>query len=273
MVRQVAETRGLVGGFAQPNVDVALRTADGVPLVASLLPGPSADAPAVVLAHGFAAHRRKPAYAALADELSAAFHVLTLDLRGHGRSGGRSALGGTEHLDLEAARAWLADQGHACVAAVGVSMGATSVAHALSQGLAFDAVVLVSGPAWLHQPPRTAPMQRLDALWRSPVARWGLDRLLGVALVPPETWPRPPDPVEAVRGVGTPVLVVHGVDDPYFPLADAEALAAAAGGRLWAEPEGFGHAEDGIDAEGRFARRLAAALSTALAEGAFAVDR
>ena len=64
-----AETRGWLGRHTAASRTVLLETADGVRLDASLLPGPGGrTGPAVVLLHGFNAHRRKPRYAWLADE-------------------------------------------------------------------------------------------------------------------------------------------------------------------------------------------------------------
>ena len=47
----------------------------------------------------------------------------------------------------------------------------------------------------------------------------------------------------------TPLLVVHGDADPYFPLDHPRSLAAAAGpeaAELWIEP-GYGHAENAAE--------------------------
>jgi pimeloyl-ACP methyl ester carboxylesterase len=57
--------------------------------------------------------------------------------------------------------------------------------------------------------------------------------------------PVPLSPVEAVRRIApTPLLIVHGDADGYFPVDHPRMLAAAAGdqGELWLEP-GMGHAE------------------------------
>src|SRR5690606_15181145 len=83
-VRRYLEARGVLGGHAAAHSHTRLVAADGTHLAGTLLAGP-ADAPgAVLLLHGFAANRRKPAYARLADGLSRACGVLALDLRGHG---------------------------------------------------------------------------------------------------------------------------------------------------------------------------------------------
>lgn len=267
-VRRVLETRGLLGGLDPAALTTRIRTDDGVLLEGSYLPGPPRAPLALVLVHGFAAHRAKPAYSRLAAGLARVAPVLTLDLRGHGGSGGRCTLGDTEVADIAAGVRWLTAHGHPQVAAVGASMGATAVLHAAARGVPLAGVVTVSAPAWFRDPPETAAMQRLDRLWRSPVQRWALRVLLGVTLEGPRTWGGLDHPVVLAGSVTVPWLVVHGVDDAYFPVDDARALVAAAGRSdahraahrgvhraahraarravLWAEPDGFGHAEDGF---------------------------
>lgn len=267
-LRRLLEVRGLVGGHRAPHQTVGLRTADGVRLAASFLPGPHAHAPAVVLVHGFAAHRRKPAYALLADMLAAWMHVLSLDLRGHGRSEGWCTLGDLERLDVAAAIEALRRAGHRRVAVVGVSMGATSLLHALADGCDADAAVIVSAPARLGAI-ETAALAGLDDLWRTRWRRAAFRLLSGVRLVAPEAGRPFPDPQELAAKVEVPLLVVHGQDDHFFPPHHAEALQAAAAGpaTLWLEPAGFGHAEDGITPA--FAAALARALGAAFDQGRF----
>lgn len=260
-LRAWAETRGLVGGHTAARRRVTLRSADGTHLHAVLLPGPGTPGrgPAVVLAHGFAAHGSKPAYAWLADELATRVTVLVPDLRGHGRSGGASHLGGAEGADVAAGVDLLRGLGHGWVAAVGASMGGTSVATAVADGVRVDAAVLVSAPAWIEDAPTTVPMQRLHRLWTSTSGRLAVRAGVGVRVASPARWQRPRDPADALAGWDGPLLVVHGDDDAYFPLAHAQRLAGRAGGTttLWVE-RGFGHAEDGF--RGTFGVRLADAL-------------
>ena len=262
-----AETRGLLGGHAAPSRSLRLTTADGIDLHATLLPGPGRQAPAVVLLHGFSAHSRKPRYAWLADELATRCTVLAPDLRGHGRSGGASGLGADEHHDVAAAVEHLRDRGHEWVAVVGVSMGATSAAHAVRRGVDHDATVLVSGPGFIELDPSTRPMQQLRRVWHSTAGRGALRAAMGVRVVHPDVWQPPPDPADAVRDIDGPLLVVHGDDDHYFPMTHAEAVAAAAPNSvLWREPV-FGHAEDGF--ADPFGRRLTDALHHAHRTGSF----
>lgn len=265
VVRRLLETRGIVGDHAAPHVETRLVAADGTRLHGTYLPGPAEPAPAVLLVHGFAAHRKKPSYAYLADVLAARLHVLALDLRGHGDSGGASTLGDREALDVEAGVRWLRAYGHRHVTVIGLSMGGTSALHAGARGAvtagdAADALVAISAPARLREVPDTVPMQRLRAVWDSPWKRRGMRALVRVRVVGPADWTAPPHPEEAAASVQVPLLVVHGEDDAYFPVTDAEALAARAAGlaELWREPVGFGHAEDGLSRA--FSERLAAAV-------------
>ncbi len=244
--------------------------ADGTRLAATFLPGPAAGRCAVLLAHGFAANRRKPAYAWLAEELSARCGVLTLDLRGHGGSGGVSTLGDVERLDVAAGAEWLRAQEVGPIVLVGASMGGTAVLHAAARArVPPAAVVTISAPGWFRPTPPPGPMQALDRLWRSPMRRAALRAVLGVRLAGPQRWSGPPHPVELAGALGVPLLAVHGQDDPYFPLGDATALVAASGeGSLaWHRPDGFGHAEDGFT--GDFARELAAAIVGVVGTGRF----
>jgi pimeloyl-ACP methyl ester carboxylesterase len=196
--------------------------------------------------------------------------VVSLDLRGHGRSAGSSTVGDLEVLDVDAAVRWAHALGHRRVATLGFSLGgAVVVRHAALHGTPEDsvaAVAAVSAPSrWWYR--GTRPMR---------LAHWAFERPHGRAVLRhgyrtrvdgrhwdpsrPEAWCEPPD-VLAPRIAPVPLLVVHGDRDAYFPLEHAEALYAAAGDpkELWVEP-GFGHAEAAAPAElvRRIGRWLAA---------------
>ncbi len=280
--RRFAEARGWLGGFAVPTLTARLRAADGTALAGSFLAGPSVHGTAVVLAHGFGANRRKPAYVRLAEGLAAHASVLSIDLRGHGGSGGASTFGDREHADVSAAVRWLGGLGFARVVLVGASMGATAVLHAAGRDLGAAAraqarttgpdlagLVLISAPARYRDPAPPGPLRRLEQIWHDPLRRAALGVGLGIRLAPPSAWSNPPEPTQLVARVSAPTLVVHGEDDRYFPTADARALQRAAAGptRLWCEPTGFGHAEDGLTAA--MIERLAVAVGVVLVDGRF----
>ncbi|WP_128379849.1 alpha/beta hydrolase [Streptomyces cavernae] len=250
-------------------VRTVLRTADGVSIEAAYTPAsdPVSDC-AIVVAHGFTGHLDRPHVRRVASVLSRYGGVITFSFRGHGRSGGHSTVGDREVLDLAAAVRWARRLGHARVVTVGFSMGGSVVLrhgalHALdaSGGSAqdggtgaepahADAVVSVSAPArWFYR--GTAPMRKVHwVITRRTgrmVGRWYLrTRIHG------RWWdPIPLSPVEAVPLIApTPLLIVHGDRDGYFPVDHPLMLAAASGGHagLWLEA-GMGHAENAADDE------------------------
>lgn len=243
-----------------------LRTFDGVAIDASYEPGclvydfcGSPDAPdsdgspgredlAIVIAHGFTGDLDKPQVRRVAGALARFGAVITFSFRGHGASGGRSTVGDREVHDLAAAVRWARELGHRRVATVGFSMGGSVVLrHAARppQGAHTDAVAAVSAPArWYYR--GTAPMRRLHWLVTRPegrlLSRYGLR-----TRIHHRDWdPVPASPVESVPLIApTPLLIVHGDQDPYFPLDHPRMLADAAPGHaeLWLEP-GMGHAEN-----------------------------
>ncbi|MFI8947997.1 alpha/beta hydrolase [Streptomyces sp. NPDC053750] len=229
-----------------------LRTADGIRIDAVYKPAETdsnASDLVFVIAHGFTAGADRPHVRRIARTFARYGAVVTFSFRGHGASGGRSTVGDREVLDLAAAVAWARGFGHARVVTVGFSMGGSVVLrHAALYGpdsaARTDAVVSVSAPArWYYR--GTAPMRRLHWLVTRPegrvVGRYGFrTRIHHLA------WdPVPLSPVDAVPRIApTPLLVVHGDRDGYFPLDHPRMLAEAAGdhAELWLEP-GMGHAE------------------------------
>lgn len=208
------------------------------------------------MAHGFTGSVDRPAVRRAALVLSRYAAVVTFSFRGHGGSGGHSTVGDREVLDLAAAVEWARSLGHGRVTTVGFSMGGSVVLrHAALYGprkhqgrteARTDAVVSVSAPArWYYR--GTAPMRRLHWVVTRPagrlVGRYGLR-----TRIHHRDWdPVPLSPVEAVPFIApTPLLIVHGDRDPYFPLDHPRMLAAAApegAAELWLEP-GMGHAEN-----------------------------
>ncbi|MFI1004516.1 alpha/beta hydrolase [Streptomyces galbus] len=232
-----------------------LHTADGISIDSVYDPGrvvydgpaTPADHPVFVVAHGFTGDVDRPHVRRVVRVLGRYGAVVTFSFRGHGASGGRSTVGDREVLDLAAAVGWARSLGHTRVATVGFSMGGSVVLRhaALHRGAeGTDAVVSVSAPArWYYR--GTAPMRRLHWLVTRPAGRL-VGRYGFRTRIHHRDWdPVPLSPVEAVPRIApTPLLVVHGDQDGYFPVDHPRMLAEAAAGHaeLWLEP-GMGHAE------------------------------
>lgn len=242
---------------------LVLHTADGERLDAVHLTRPGPPGRCVVVAHSFAGGHRRAAARRVATALHGTAAVLAFDFRGHGRSTGRSTGGADEVLDLAAAVDFARAAGHPEVAAVGFSMGAACVlGYAAAHPGRLYAVVSVSGPArWQYR--GSARMRLLQYALARPAGRLAVRLTTGTRVSPAPWDPATRSPLDLVARMSpTPLLLVHGDRDPYFPPATAEALRDAAGApvTLWAEP-GMGHGEPATGAD--LARRIGAWIAQA----------
>jgi uncharacterized protein len=230
-------------------------TADRVTLRGIVVPSAAVVRPGerpitFVMAHGFTNSVAYPPFVRLAGWLSRFGEVRALDFRGHGRSGGGSAVGGDPELeDVDAAVAAARADGADAVVTLGLSMGGGVALRQAALGRHRpDAVVSVSAVSrWYVRD--TAPMRRVHWLLETTPGRVLGSRLVLLRLGEP--WLTPPAaPVTVVSRIApTPLLLVHGDRDEYFPLEHFRTLAQAAGPRatVWVVP-GFGHAESGATA-------------------------
>lgn len=244
-----------------------LETLDGERLAARHLPGPDPQRRlGVVVAHGFTGSVRRPALVNVMQALASHAGVVAFDFRGHGESTGRSTVGDREVLDLDAAVAEARRLGYQEVVTCGWSMGGSVVIrHAALHG-GVDAVVSVSAVSrWFYR--GTPAMRRVHWTIEHRLGRLIARRLTGTRISKP-AWnndPLPVSPVEAAPRISpTPLLVVHGELDHYFPVDHGQAIYEAAGEpkELWLVP-GFGHAENAAtpDLLDRIGRHLPALVA------------
>ncbi len=232
-----------------PAETVDLVTSDGVRLVATAWHADDREFGCVV-AHGFTGSALNPRVRAISEHLHAAgFGVIAPDLRGHGRSGGLSTVGALEIRDVAAAVAWLRGQGYRQVAVLGWSMGGSVVLRYAGLGGDADAVVSISSPGhWYERGTRT--MRIVNWICETRTGRMAARLGRRVRLSPDGWGDLPQSPLELVGSIApTPLLLVHGDRDHYFPRRHVDVLAAAAPQAVvWVE-EGMGHAETATTAE------------------------
>ncbi len=182
------------------------------------------DAPVglVVFVHGFAEDGR--VMLPVAEKIvQSGFHVLVVDQRGHGASGGdRVSFGGRETGDLLTWLDWASAHQKDIVRTIvwGRSMGAAAALRAADQDARISALVLeapyldllsaVSG--WLRR-------MRIPA-FLAPLVLWKAGKLAQAPM-------RRPRPIEIASKINIPVLIAHGSDDPVVPLAEAQRLGSA----------------------------------------------
>jgi pimeloyl-ACP methyl ester carboxylesterase len=238
---------------------VTLVTQDGVPIDAVHLPPEGRPELtelrsgrrdlALVIAHGFTMSWQRPLIWKIVRRFNRHAGVVTFDFRGHGRSGGLSTLGDKEIDDLDVAVRYARELGYQRVATIGFSMGGSVVIrHAALRG-GVDAVISVSGPGrWFYR--GTVAMRRVHLAAERRLGR-AFTKYMMNTRISPHGWPTPDPmpPAEAVARISpTPVLIVHGDQDIYFPPDHGQQLydAAKEPKELWMVP-GFGHAERHTD--------------------------
>jgi pimeloyl-ACP methyl ester carboxylesterase len=226
---------------APPAQDLTLTAADGMTLAATFWPGARPDSPGIMLLHGIFANRTgyAPQAAWLARQ---GFAVLTVDLRGHGGSGAAPhAFGLTESRDARAGFDWLkAKQTNAPVGVIGISLGGAAALIGDDGPLPAQALALVC----VYPDIDNAIRNRIAAHAPEPIP------LLLTPLLKYQSWPRfhvMPErlrPIEVLRKVTAPVLIVGGGADAYTPPEESrEMLAATAGPKDLLLLDGMNHAQ------------------------------
>jgi pimeloyl-ACP methyl ester carboxylesterase len=223
-----------------------LVTDDGVPIDAVHLPGDRRLA--FVLAHGFTQSWQRPSVWRVAGRLNRHGGVVTFDFRGHGRSGSASTLGDLEIRDLSVAIRYARELGYERIVTVGFSMGASIVLRHAGLLGGEDAVISVSGPGrWYYR--GTVAMRKVHFAVEHRLGRVIAKAFLNTRISTGRWDPIPVPPADAAAKIApTPLLIVHGDKDEYFPADHAEQLFEAAHQpkELWIVP-GFGHAENAAD--------------------------
>ncbi len=248
-----------------------LVTDDGVPIEAVHLAGDRGLG--FVVAHGFTLNWRWPHVWRVANRLNLHGGVVAFDFRGHGRSGGATTLGDKEINDVDVAVRYMRDLGYEQVVTVGFSMGASIVLRHAGLIGGVDAAVSVSGPGrWYYR--GTPSMRRVHWAVEHRIGRILAKHVMNTRISQGRWDPIPLPPAEAAARIApTPLLIVHGDRDEYFPSDHAEQLfeAASQPKELWIVP-GLGHAESAVSAAlvDRIARWALTATTVAASPNAVA---
>jgi dipeptidyl aminopeptidase/acylaminoacyl peptidase len=210
--------------------DVAIPTPDGITLPGWYIPAGPDRGPGVVLVHGWESARdRTLPHAQMLH--AAGFHVLTLDVRGHGANGPESLplSAGEYAADTRAAVRFLRTRPEVTsVGLLGHSMGGIGALVAAAGDPMIDAVVSVSAPSDPYR--QTRQTFRLAHLPIPAPVAWPLAWLTThVYLRPRGHTVASVSATRAVRQIAAPVMLVHGSDDRVVPLADHARLVAARG--------------------------------------------
>lgn len=187
---------------------------------------------------GFFQSKETALFQRMAADLATDQDVLCMDFRGHGRSGGLYTFSAREGADLEAVLAWARER-YPSISLLGFSLGgAVAINTAARFPDSIASLIAVGAPSAFEQ----IEYQ----VWKPEVMRGGLrgwDPKMGCRLGNP--WLKKERPIENIRHLDMPVLLIHGTRDSIVSHSHSERLHRAAG-----EPkrlqliEGGGHAEE-----------------------------
>jgi uncharacterized protein len=179
---------------------------------------------AILVVPGIFTHRDCPEHRLLAERLLDLADVVTLDVRGHGDSGGAFSFGRKEPGDVASLGLYLRGR-YRRLGALGFSFGGFHCAVAAAEARPFDAVVLVGTPSRLFIFDHNLFRRGLRRSLRLAVRRERrLTRLSPLPLLPRH------DPGRVMHRIApTPLLIVHGGDDWLVSPAHARRLYARAG--------------------------------------------
>jgi hypothetical protein len=218
------------GALGLPFETLEVPTPDGLALPAWWIPaGDGGPGPAVVLVHGWESGRHRTLPNALVLR-AIGYHVLTLDVRGHGANPAEElpiSAGEFGSDALAGIQAALARADVSAVAVLGHSMGAIGAILAAAAEPRVAAAVLTATPAGPYRLTRqTFRLARLPI--PDPIAyplAWLTTR---VYLQPRGHLVDAISATSAIRRYAGPILAIHGTDDRVVPVAHLERLAAAA---------------------------------------------
>jgi fermentation-respiration switch protein FrsA (DUF1100 family) len=196
---------------------------------------------AVVVAPGLFTHREVPEHQALAERLLAVADVYTLDVRGHGESGGAFTWGVREPGDV-ATLARRLRQEYERVGGVGFSFGGYHVGAAAARFQVFDAVAMVATPRSFFIVDRHFLLRGIVRSLRAIRHRRGTLRRFSLTPMPRT---RRPSAAQIVPGIApAPLLIAHGTGDWLLGTHHAHDLySRATDPKLLLLVEGGSHAE------------------------------
>lgn len=214
---------GSPADFGLTYQDVTLTTSDGLKISGWYLPGHKPYG--VVVVHGIWANKQAglPAAVMLSE---AGYHVLMIDLRGHGLSEGeQQSHGYHEALDVIAGVDYLMTQPEMKqVGVIGYSLGGAAVVRASGLDERIKAVVVQSSFSSLTTAAKDSFSQHtgLPNWPLVPILVKAAERELGLSV----------DQIDSKETLATmaarPVLIIHGQEDELFPVSHAHELYAAA---------------------------------------------
>ena len=171
----------------------------------------------IIIAPGFFQSKVTPTFERLAHDIQGNFDVISMDFRGHGKSGGFYTFSALEKEDLKAVVDY-AREHHRKVGVLGFSYGGSIAIIEQAEFRNIDSMVCVSSPM---------ASDKVEFKW------WTMDAIkLGLKGLEPGAGVRPGNPflqktkaLDVVSSISpTPIYFIHGTHDPTVSMKHSEFL-------------------------------------------------
>jgi pimeloyl-ACP methyl ester carboxylesterase len=198
--------------------DIQIR---GVTLGASVDPVTGPTDPLVIFCHGLLSSKNHVPVQRFVTELSGFFDVMVFDFRGHGRSGGVTSMDAGEVEDLRSVVTHAKSLGYRKVIGIGASMGGAIAIRYQAEHPDLSGVATIGAFAAVEDMRRPISRLSLKLLDSSAAARAAARLVTGTRVGGGRHMS---DPIDAVRDLGVPLLLVHGGWDPLVAPLNARLL-------------------------------------------------
>lgn len=200
--------------------ELYLKSKDNNRLAINIISG--AKDKVIIICPGFFQSKDTPTFGAIANSFGEDFDIISVDMRGHGRSGGLCTFGVKEEEDLSVIIDYARER-YKRIGMLAFSLGALACVNYVSGSDRVNSLVLVSAPMAFEEIE--------NQFWKPSAVKTGLrglEKSAGARLGNPFLDKK--KPIEVIGKVSpTPVLFIHGQADPIVSVRHSRALYKAAG--------------------------------------------
>ena len=159
----------------------------------------------ILICHGFLECKDSSTFRSISEEMAKNFDVLTIDMRGHGKSTGKYTYGSREALDVQAGLDFLKTR-YSKIVLMGFSLGASVCLQAAVKNKYVDGLILISPPVSFS---KIRPK-----LWTLAAIKTGIENIgSGKKVWGFNVFMKKPSSLDNIKNVKIPVLMLHGTKD------------------------------------------------------------
>lgn len=159
----------------------------------------------ILICHGLLEYKDSSTFRSISGEIAKNFDVLTIDMRGHGKSTGKYTYGAKEALDIQAGIDFLKTR-YSKIVLMGFSLGASVSLEAAVKNKCVDGLILISPPASFS---KIRPK-----LWTVAAIKTGIGNIgSGKKVWGFNVFMKKPSNLDNIKNVKIPVLILHGTKD------------------------------------------------------------